>query len=398
MPALDGLRILDMTQWEAGPSATQLLAWLGADVVKVEPTGAGEPGRTFAAAPGADSPYYVYWNSNKRDVAIDLRNPEGRKLLLQMLPKYDVFVENYGPGVVEKLDLTYETMKAVHPELIYARVKGFGSTGPYADYKCMDMIAQAAAGTMSVTGMPDGPPMRPGPTMGDAGTGSQLGLAIAAAYIQRMRTGKGQLIEISMQEATTYYMRTMIATGSDWGRQPTGRAGNGFGPLMNLYPCAGDGPNDYVYIMIVNQRMWENLARVIGRADLIDDPRFEYGLPMMANGGALVDEIQKWTLERDKHQAMKEICEAGVPCSAVLSTQDLFENPHLQSRGFVHELQHPQHGPIKLLGSPIQMSESVVELSVAPALGQHTTEVLGEDLGLSAEAIETLAASGIVIA
>jgi formyl-CoA transferase len=213
MPALQGMRVLDMTQYEAGTSCTQALAWLGADVVKVERPGRGDPGRGVGTGVEA-SEYFVTWNSNKRSVAIDLERPEGRDLLLRMLPHYDVFVENYGPGVIEKLDLDYPVMKAAHPGIIYARIKGFGTFGPYADYKCYDMVAQAAAGALSVTGLPDGPPLRPGPTTGDSGTGVQMALAITAAYVQKLRTGRGQLIELSMHDSMTYYMRTMISNSS----------------------------------------------------------------------------------------------------------------------------------------------------------------------------------------
>ena len=170
MPALDGMRILDMTQYEAGTSCTQALAWMGADVVKVEPPGGGDPGRGELRGL-RNSPYFLNWNSNKRSIVLDLRQPSGRQLLLDMAPHYDVFVENYGPGVVEKLDIGYDVMKAVHPGIIYARVKGFGVSGPYASYKCYDMVAQAAAGAFSVTGEPEGPPTMPGPTIGDSGTG-----------------------------------------------------------------------------------------------------------------------------------------------------------------------------------------------------------------------------------
>src|SRR5882672_3266186 len=212
-PALDGLRVLDLSQYEAGPSCTQLLAWLGADVVKVEKPGLGDPGRNLLGATGTAA-YFLYWNANKRSVALDLEKPAGRELLLRMLPRYDVFVENFGPGVIEKLGLDYESLRARHPGLIYARIKGFGGFGPHASYKSFDMVAQATSGAFSVTGAKDGPPMCPGPTMGDSGTGAQAALAITAAYVQRLRTGVGQLVELSMQEAMTYYMRTRLANGS----------------------------------------------------------------------------------------------------------------------------------------------------------------------------------------
>lgn len=254
MPALDGLRILDLTQYEAGPSCTQALAWLGAEVVKIERPGIGEPGR-YVGTGKDNSPYFLNWNSNKRSVALDLQSEEGRALLFRLIPNYDVFVENYGPGVLEKLGLGPDKVRAVHPPLIYASVKGFGMDGPHASYKSFDMIAQAAAGAFSVTGEPDGPPMRPAPTVGDTGTGMQLGIAILAAYVQRLRTGTGQAIELSMQEAMTYYMRTMLAIGSGFSDTPRTPYWNGHGrryrslsvrtgwiQRLHLY-CRGDTPN-----------------------------------------------------------------------------------------------------------------------------------------------------------
>ena len=220
MPALDGMRVLDMTQYEAGTSCTQALAWFGADVVKVEAPEHGDPGRAVGRNENMEySAYFCNWNANKRSVAINLRSTEGRDLFMRLLPSFDVFVENYGPGVVERLQLDYETLKAAHPPLIYARLKGFGTSGPYSDFKSYDMIAQAAGGAFSVTGEADRPPVIPGPTTGDSGTGVQLAMSILAAYVQRLRTGEGQQIEISMQEAMTYYMRTRVAIGSKWGTQ-----------------------------------------------------------------------------------------------------------------------------------------------------------------------------------
>ncbi len=380
MPALDGMRILDVTQYEAGPSGTQALAWLGAEVVKVEPIGVGEPGR--GAGIGMNSAYFINWNSNKKSVAIDLSRPEGRDLLLRLAPKFDVFAENYGPGVVERLGLDYTSLKAVHPGIIYASVKGFGHSGPYSGYKSLDMVAQAAAGAFSITGMPDGPPMRPGPTLADSGTGVQLALAITAAYVQKLRTGVGQKIELSMQEAVTYYMRTMIANGSNWGEQATPRIGNGVGAMMNMYPCKPFGPNDYIYIMLINHRMWETLCKAIGRADLIEDPRFSKGRARAENGELLREEISKWSRQRTKAEAMRALGEAGVPCSAVLDTRDLFHDPHLLERGFVKTLEHKELGRIPVLGWAARLSESEVEIEAAELLGEHTERVLRAELGL----------------
>jgi formyl-CoA transferase len=393
MPALDGLRILDMTQYEAGTACTQALAWLGADVVKVEPPGTGDPGRGVFGDGSVDSEYFVVWN--KRSVAIDLRKPEGRDLLLEMLPHYDVFVENYGPGVIERLNLGYDVMREIHPEIIYARIKGFGLSGPWAEYKCYDMVGQAAASAFSITGEPDGPPMRPGPTTGDAGTGVQMALAITAAYAQKLRTGEGQFIELSMQEAMTYYLRTATAS-TNYGEHATPRTGNGDLATMSLYPCAGGGPNDYVFLMAVTPRMWGDMCLAMGREDLIEDPRYKRAADRAANHDSLRAEIGKWTLQRDKYEAMRILAEGGVPASAVLDTRDLFDNPHLLDRGFVHTVEHEEHGTIRMLGWPARMSRSQVPIKAAPRLGRDTREVIAADLGLAPESVDALVESGVV--
>ncbi len=395
MPALDGMRILDMTQYEAGTSCTQALAWFGADVVKLERPGVGDPGRGVANG-ATDSAYFINWNSNKRSVTLDLQRPEGRGVLLKMLPHYDVFVENYGPGVIEKLGLEYEDLKAVHPGIIYARLKGFGTTGPYSSYKSYDSVAQAAAGAFSVTGEPDGPPMRPGPTVGDSGTGVQLGMGILAAYVQKQRTGQGQLIEISMQEAMTYFMRTAIAVAADWGREAVPRSGNGLGAPTNLYPCAPGGPNDYAFMMVVTTRQWDTLCAAIDRLDLLVDERFETGESRRESGALLHEEISKWTRQRTKSEVMAELGAAGVPCSANLDTHDLFTDPHLNERGFVHDLEHEVHGPIQLLGWAPRLSASDVPMKIAPRLGEHTDEVLRADLELDDGELASLRDSGVL--
>ncbi len=395
MPALEGMRILDMTQYEAGTSCTQALAWLGADVVKVEPPVYGDPGRRTRLGDG-NSPYFLNWNSNKRSIVLDLSEPRGRELLLRMAPHYDVFVENYGPGVVEKLDIGYEVMRAASPSIIYARLKGFGTSGPHADYKCYDMVAQAAAGAFSVTGEAGGSPMRPGPTVGDAGTGVQLALAITSAYVQKQRTGEGQLIEISMQEAMTYFMRTQIANGAEWGEAVAQRSGNGPVAFVNLYPCKGGGPNDYAYIMCTTSRMWDTLCIAIGRPELADDPRFATGEQRRDNSPELQKILEAWTTQRTKWEVMKVLGEAGVPCSANFDTYDLFHDSHLTERGFVHTLQHPTQGEIKLLGWAPRMSKSDVPIERAPLMGGHSDEVLKGDLEVTDDQIAELREAGVV--
>lgn len=397
MAALSGLRILDLTQWEAGTSCTQALAWLGADVVKVEPPQGGDPGRTLSRGYWEDSEYFLNWNSNKRSVAINLREARGRDLLLEMAPQFDVFIENFGPGVVEKLDIGYEVIKAVHPEVIYAQIKGFGLSGPYAGYKCFDMVAQAAAGALSITGEPDGPPMRPGPTIGDAGSGVQMALAIAAAYAQKLRDRTGQHIELSMQESVTYFMRTMIALGAKGGTAVAPRIGNEFDPTINIFACKPFGPNDYVYLMSVTEPHWPQLCRAIGQPDLAADARFVDLAARQENGAELKAIIATWMGERTKHEAMQELCDAGIPASATFDTKDLFSDPHLDERGFIHRFPNEGAGrDISLLGWPARMSESHVPIELAPGLGDDTATVLATELGLSAETIEQLKTDGIV--
>ena len=398
MPALDGVRVLDMTQYEAGTSCTQALAWLGADVVKVEPPKNGDPGRGVGRSENKDySAYFCAWNANKRSVALDLRSSEGHALFMRLVPKFDVFVENYGPGVVERLDIGYEKLRAVNAGLVYARIKGFGTSGPYAGYRCMDMIAQAAAGAFSITGEADGPPMMPGPTTGDSGTGVQAAMAILAAYVQRLRTGEGQEIELSMQEAMAYYVRTRAYIGSAWGTKATGRSGNAGGlPPVNIYPCKPFGANDYIYLMPVNQDHWDALCAAIDRADLLLDERFASTRGRIDNGAALYEEIASFTRERTKYEAMEAIAAAGVPCSACLDTRELHHDRHLVERGFVQPMELPVHGEVPMLGFAPRLSESQVPMRRPPRLGEHTDEVLTAELGLDQEALAPLREAGVI--
>ena len=396
MPALDGIRILDMTQYEAGPSCTQALAWMGADVVKVEPPVTGEPGRSLVVG-GVYSPYFCNWNANKRSIALDLSRPDGRALFRRMVPHYDIFIENYGPGITERFEIQYEQLSEIHPGLIYVDLKGFGSFGPYSSYKSYDMVAQAASGAFSVTGEADGVPILPGPTIGDSGTGTQAGMAILAAYIQRLRTGKGQRIELSMQEAMTYYMRTRIAFLGNWGQQACPRMGNSMGGApTGLYKCAGGGPNDYIYLITVTQRHWDALCLAMERHDLVADPRFDTGEKRAENGDALRHEVGLWTEALEKHDAMLRLGDAGVPCSAIIDTQELYTDPHLLERDFIKYVEHPELGEAPLLGFAPRMSESAVEIERAPYLGEHTDEVLGHDLGLGEHEISSLREEGLV--
>jgi formyl-CoA transferase len=326
-----------------------------------------------------------------------LKTDEGRELFMQLVPKFDVFVENYGPGVIERLEIGYEALRAVNPGLIYARIKGFGNSGPYSGFRCMDMIAQAAAGAFSITGEADGPPMMPGPTTGDAGTGVQTAMAILAAYVQKQRTGVGQEIEISMQEAMTYFVRTRAFIGSAWGTKAAPRTGNAGGlPPVNIYPCKPFGPNDYIYLMPVNQDHWDGLCAAMDRGELLIDPRFETNQGRIENGAALYEEIRNWTGQRTKYEAMETIAAAGVPCSACLDTAELHHDKHLTARGFVHEIDLPVHGKVPILGFAPRLSDSQVDITRPPRLGEHTDQLLASELGLDDEQITALRDSGVI--
>jgi formyl-CoA transferase len=395
MPALDGMRVLDMTQYEAGTSCTQWLAWLGADVVKIEPPN-GDPGRRRARGGADHNQYFQNYNANKRSVVINLRNERGRELLLDMAQHYDVFIENYGPGVIESLGLTYAAVRERNPSIIYARIKGFGLTGPHASYNAFDWVAQAAAGTFSVTGEPDGPPQRIGPTFGDSGAGMQMALGITAAWAQKQRTGEGQHIEISMQEAVAMFMRTMGT--ATWGKEPAPRSGQrqAASPPSAVYPCKGGGPNDYVYFITVTPPMWDGLCTAMDQPELVTDERFATIEARMANADALAEIVTAWTLQHDKFEAMRILAEAGVPASAVYDTTDLWRDPHLQERRFIQTVEHPVAGPTDLMRSPLLLSGSEVPLRPSPILGASTAEVLCADLGLTSAQVDELEACGAI--
>ena len=393
MAALDGMRVLDMTQYESGTTCTQYLAWMGADVVKVEGP-AGEPGRSVGPSlNGADRQYFMNYNGNKRSMVIDLKTARGRQLLYDLVPHFDVFVENYGPGVLESLNIDVEHMRELNPRLICARVKGFGLTGPYKDYLVYDWVAQAAAGAFSVTGEEDGPPRVVGPTFADSGTGMQAAIGILGAYVEQQRTGLGQTIEISMQEVVTMFMRTIEL--EKWGERPAGRHGYLRGRASGgLYQCKGDGPNDWMFIYPATSQMWDALCAVIERPDLIHDPRFETAEGRVEHIDEIYQVISAWTAQHEKREAMRMLASVGVPCSYVFDTMDLFHDEHLLARDFVQTVEHPVVGPVKLLRHPLRMS-GVEPMERSPLLGEHTEAVLREYLGMDDAAIADLQQQGV---
>jgi formyl-CoA transferase len=395
MGALDGLRILDLTQWEAGTSCTQLLAFLGADVVKVEQVGVGDPGRHQQQADG-DALYFLAFNANKRSLAINLKSEAGRKVFLDMLPNFDVVAENYSLGVMEGFGLGYDVLKEACPGIIYATVKGFGTYGPYSKYLAFDPVAQAMGGAFSVNGVPGGPPLRPGLTFGDTGSGLSLAVGILAAYVEKQRTGIGQMVEVSMQESMLNFARNVF---SDRERMPGGvvpRRGNRNVAPTDLYPCAPGGSNDWVHLTVATTRMWDTFTVAIGQPELATDERFATLDARRRNGDDLYEIVKAWTSQRTKHEILKHFGEIGVPCGAVLDSAEIFSNEHLRARGAILEMDHPERGKREIAGPPVRLSGTPVQMRAAPLLGQHSREILAAELGLDEARLDELESSGVI--
>ena len=399
--ALQGIRVVDLTQFESGTSCTQLLAWFGAEVIKVEPRVTGEQGRYSSTEGGQDSHYFLQLNANKKSVTCDLKHADGKALLARLIAKADVFVENFAPGVIERLGFSFEEVRKINPRLVYASIKGFAPDGPYASFLSFDPVAQAAGGALSITGEPDGRPLKPGPNFADSGAGLHCTIGILAALQQRHATGRGQKVEVSMQDAMISFMRIAIAAQAMSGA-PAKRTANqsifaGTAP-SEVYRCKGGGPNDYCYIYTTRagNKQWHSLCALMGREDLKDDPRF-LTPPSRALHAAEIDAlISAWSIGYDKYDLMRMLGEAKVPASAVFDTVELSSDPHLRSRGTFVTFPHPTRGDVTIPGHMIKLSESHVPVACPPSLGAHNQAIYGELLGLSAAELDTLQRAGAI--
>jgi len=394
--ALDGIRVLDLTQYEAGPSCTEILAWLGAEVIKIEPP-SGEPARRgLSERPDMDSWFFLLLNANKKGVTLNLKSPRGREIFETMARQADVVIENLGPGAMERLGLGYEALRRLNPRIIAASIKGFGSRGPYADYKSFEWIAQAMGGVMSMTGAPDGPPMRATAGLGDTGSGLHCAIGILAAIVQRQATGVGQRIEVAQQDSVVNLHRIHLREYYQDGT-PGSRVGNRARAAApsNLYRCRPFGPNDYVYIHVANQEMWRALTRVVGRPELGDDPRFPDQRSRVSHGDEVDALVEGWTEKHTKHEAMEILGAAGVPCGAVLDQGEVLANAHLIARGMIVPVEHPTRGAFMMPGNPVQLSDSPTTVTRAPLLGEHNAEVYGA-LGLDTAAVAALTREGVI--
>ena len=398
---LQGVKVVDFTQFEAGPSCTETLAWLGADVVKIENPKMGDPGRRLRPGQPDDDPYYFHqFNANKKSVTLNLKSTRGLATVKDMIRAADVVVENFAPGVIERLGLSYEDVKEINPGIIYAQVKGFGEGSPFEKNLAFDMIAQACGGSFSVTGDKDGPPMRPGMSIGDTGTGMLMAITILGALYKRRETGEGHQLQVAMQDAVLHYMRVSLATTGRTGKAAE-RGGSKVPGISNapmgLYPCAPGGSNDYVYIMTsrANPEHWDRLLKLIGREDLVGDKRYATPADRQECEDEVDELISVWTRTQTKMEAMRMIGEAGIPAGAVLDTVELNDSdPSFEERGVMQIMSHPIHRPFKMPAWPVRVDGKASRLKSSPVLGEHTGKIMSDWLDLNEAAVAALKEEG----
>jgi formyl-CoA transferase len=394
--------VLDLTQFEAGPSCTEALAWHGAEVVKVENPSSGDPGRAATRTqPEKDSWYFLLFNANKKSITVNLKSPEGLEIVKKLAAQAHVFIENFAPGAIERLGLGYDVVSKINPGIIYAQVKGFGEGSPYEKNLAFDMIAQASGGVMSITGDPDGPPIKPGATLGDTGTGMLMAISILSALYRNKGTGKGERLQIAMQDSIMHYIRVAWANTAG-SNKAAPRAGSkllsGGNPPAGIFPCKPGGPNDYVYIYTsrTNPQHWQRLCEVIGRKDLISDPRYATGAVRVDREAEIDEMVSQWTRTQTKHDAMRIIGAAGIPAGAVLDTIELLNDPTFEQRGIMQTIDHPANGPFKMMAWPVRHSGKPPTVTPAPLLGEHCTDVLTSWLGMSKGEVDQLKAKEVI--
>ncbi|WP_438392260.1 formyl-CoA transferase [Caballeronia sp. DA-9] len=412
--ALTGVRILDFTHVQSGPTCTQLLAWFGADVIKVERAGTGDVTREqLRDIPDADSLYFTMLNHNKRSITIDTKKPEGKKVLESLVKTCDVLVENFAPGALDRMGFTWEHIQELNPKMIVASVKGFGP-GPYQDCKVYENVAQCAGGAASTTGFDDGPPVVSGAQIGDSGTGLHLALGIVTALYQRNATGRGQKVLAAMQDGVLNLCRVKLRdqqrlerTGvmREYPQYPNGefgeavpRAGNasGGGQPGWILKCKGweTDPNAYIYF-ITQAPVWGEICKVIGKPEWIAHPDFSTAAARLPHLQDIFAEIERWTMTKSKFEAMDILNQHDIPCGPILSMKEIAEDASLRKTGTIVEVDHPVRGKYLTVGNPIKLSDSLTEVTRSPLLGEHTDEVMTE-LGYTADQIATLRSLGAI--
>ncbi len=395
MEALKGVRILDMTHVQAGPTCSQLLAWMGADVIKFEPPQGDATRGQLRDVPGADSLYFTMLNCNKRSITVNMKSPQGKEVFVDLLKECDIVMENFGPGVLDRLGFTWDKIHAINPKIVMGSIKGFGSTGPYAEFKAYENVAQAMGGAMSTTGTLDGAPFVTGAQIGDSGTGLHLAIGLLAALHQATRTGEGQYVEVAMMDGVMNLCRVKWRDHQRLTRQTLGeysvptaigmgdvpRAGNdsGGGQLGNAIHCKPHGPNDYIYV-VVQEAVWVNLANLIGPAlglpDLVTDAKFATIGERRKNQQEMWALIAKFAVNHTKREFMAILNPMDVPCGPIMSTTDLANDEHIRGRDMYVELEDEKRGKWWNVGMPIKLSASPAKIERAPFLGEHNDDVL----------------------
>jgi formyl-CoA transferase len=406
--ALDGVKILDFTHVQSGPTCTQLLAWFGADVIKVERAGSGDITREqLRDIPDVDSLYFTMLNHNKRSVTLDTKSESGKQVLERLVKHCDVLVENFAPGALDRMGFTWERIQQLNPRMIVASVKGFGP-GPYEECKVYENVAQCAGGSASTTGFDDGPPLVTGAQIGDSGTGLHLALGIVAALYQRNTTGRGQKVLAAMQDGVLNLCRVKLRdqqrlarTGvmKEYPQHPNGKFGasvpraanaSGGGQPGTIVKCKGweTDPNAYLYF-IAQAPVWKDICVVIGKQDWLTDPDYSTPDARLPRLKEVFAAVESWTVTKTKFEAMALLNEHDIPCGPILSMEELANEPSLRKSGTIVEVDHPRRGKYLTVGNPIKMSDSPTEVTRSPLLGEHTDEVLAE-LGYAADAVAAL--------
>lgn len=413
--ALEGVRILDMTHVQSGPTCTQLLAWFGADVIKVERPGVGDATRgQLRDIPDVDSLYFTMLNHNKRSITLNTKSESGKKIFTRLIKECDVMVENFAPGALDRMGFSWERIQEINPRMIFASIKGFGP-GPYEDCKVYENVAQCAGGSASTTGFLDGPPLVTGAQIGDSGTGLHLALGIVTALFHREKSGKGQRVSAAMQDGVVNLCRVKLRDQqrlqhgplkeySQFGRdipfgEATPRAGNdsGGGQPGWILKCKGweNDPDAYVYF-ITQAPVWTKICDVINKPEWKDDPGYATPNARLDKLSQIFDTIEEWTKTKSKFEVMELCNPLDIPMGPILSMKEIAEEPSLRETGTIVEVQHPERGPYLSVGNPIKLSDSPSEVIRSPLLGEHTTEILREVLLLSDEEISKVRDDGAV--
>ena len=406
--ALEGVRVLDMTHVQSGPSCTQILAWLGADVIKLEAPTGDITRQQLRDLPDVDSLYFTMLNCNKRSITLNMKSERGKEIFTDLVKNSDILVENFAPGAIDRMGFTWDRLQLINPELIYASIKGFGP-GRYEDFKAYEVVAQAMGGAMSTTGFEDGPPTATGAQIGDSGTGIHLVAGILAALYQRTVTGKGQRVSVAMQEAVLNLTRVKLRDQQRLAHGPlreypndnfgeavprSGNASGGGQPGWAVRTAPG-GPNDYIYV-IVQPVGWEPITKLIGRPELADDPEWSTPEARLSKLDKMFQLIEDWSVQHGKWDVLGMLNEHNIPCGPILSTKEIIEDDSLADNEIVVKVDHPERGEFTTVGMPIKLSDSPAEVKRSPLLGEHNEDIYGTELGLSASDLADLKASGVI--